>query len=89
MTERKKNLVYIWYAVIHNFHNKSHLGNMFRLIFQSIFRSLFKNFSESRQLQTGERSHPIQSCSFLAGYVVCYRVSNYKVSNYKATNYKK
>jgi hypothetical protein len=77
MTDRK-NLVYIWYSVIHNFHNKSHLCDMFRLIFQSMFMTLFKNFSENIQMQTGERSHPIQICGALAGNVAYYKVNNYK-----------
>ena len=51
---------------------------MFRLVFQSIFMTLFKNFSENIQQQTGERCHPLQICRFLAGYVAYYRVTSYK-----------
>jgi len=43
--------------------------------------TLFKNFSENIQMQTGERSHPIQICSALTGYVEYYKVNNYKKNN--------
>lgn len=60
---------------------------MFRLIFQSMFMTLFKNFSENIQMQTGERSHPIQICSALAGNVAYYKVNNYKkITVFKCVN---